>query len=425
MGRTMRTKSDSVCTGARQKRKTKTARGAKTRKADRNAVVGRPTAAGADGVIALPDELIPVLELERFEPDLRPPQGLQDEVVGSVRYAWLGAGQCGGRLVRAFYELGYRRVLAVNTTRRDLDYLDVPAARKLLMDIGAEGAGKDMSRGRAAVELYGQEILHHMEQWFGRDVEHIMVCFGAGGGTGSGSAVGLVELAHHYARAIGLRNPQRRVGVLMTLPTSGEAASPRIAENAYTVASELALMAWQNKISPLIIIDNDKIRHLHPNLTVKQFWPTVNRTVATLFDVFNRLSYRPSEYTAFDPTDYYSIITTGGCAVMGLTTVRDYHDKFAISRAVRQNLEQTLLAAQFDLSKARVAGSIVVGGRHMMSSVPGLQDAIDFAFDILADITGRATVHRGIYEDDREVLRVYTILGGLPTPTARLDQLRR
>jgi len=371
------------------------------------------------------DEPVPALELEGFEPRVEASAGQQDQVAGSVRYAWLGAGQCGGRLVKAFYDLGYRKLMAVNTTRRDLDLLDVPAGQKLLMDIGAEGAGKDMDRGRGAVDQYDQEILHRMEEVFGHEADHIMVCFGAGGGTGSGSAAGLVELARRYVRSIGLKDPARRVGVMMTLPTAGESSSPRVAQNAYTVASELSLLAWQNKLSPLVIVDNDKIRHVHPNLTVKQFWPTVNRTVAGLFDVFNRLSYRPSEYTTFDPTDYYSIIMAGGCAVMGLTQVRDYRDKFAISRAIKQNLEQTLLAAEFDLSRAKVAGSIIVGGRRMMETVPGLQDAIDFGFDILAEITGQATVHRGIYEDDREVLRVYTILGGLPAPTGRLEQLRQ
>ncbi len=385
----------------------------------------KPTGGRGRGAASLADEPVPALELEGFEPRVEASAGQQDQVAGSVRYAWLGAGQCGGRLVKAFYDLGYRKLLAVNTTRRDLDLLDVPAGQKLLMDIGAEGAGKDMDRGRGAVDQYDQEILHRMEEVFGHEADHIMVCFGAGGGTGSGSAAGLVELARRYARSIGLKDPARRVGVMMTLPTAGESSSPRVAQNAYTVASELSLLAWQNKLSPLVIVDNDKIRHVHPNLTVKQFWPTVNRTVAGLFDVFNRLSYRPSEYTTFDPTDYYSIIMAGGCAVMGLTQVRDYRDKFAISRAIKQNLEQTLLAAEFDLSRAKVAGSIIVGGRRMMETVPGLQDAIDFGFDILAEITGQATVHRGIYEDDREVLRVYTILGGLPAPTGRLEQLRQ
>ncbi len=367
---------------------------------------------------------VPVLELERFEGDSEPNHGLTDICTGSINYAWLGSGQCGGRLVKSFYDLGYRKTLAVNTTHGDLDTLEMPANQKFLMNIGAEGAGKDMSRGRDAVSRNRQEILHNAERIFGGDVDHIMVCFGAGGGTGSGSATGLIEAAQTYMRHIGIQNSHKSVGVVMTLPTIGEAGSPKVAHNAYTIASELSVLAWQGKISPLVIIDNARISKIHPRLTVKTFWPTINQTVAGLFDIFNRLSYMPSEYTSFDPTDYYSIMSAGGCAIMGLTQVKDIKDKFAISRAIKNNLERTLLASDFDLSSAKVAGSIVVGGKKLMENVVGLQDNIDYGFDVLANITGSATIHRGIYEDDRDTLRVYTVIGGLPSPMRRLEQLR-
>ncbi|MHC4735156.1 MAG: hypothetical protein ACYTDW_11975, partial [Planctomycetota bacterium] len=57
-------------------------------------------------------------------------------------------------------------------------------------------------------------------------------------------------------------------------------------------------------------------------------------------------------------------------------------------------------------------------------SVKGLQENIDYAFDNLSEITGDATIHRGIYEDGRNCLRVYTIIGGLDTCTSRLQELR-
>jgi hypothetical protein len=52
-----------------------------------------------------------------------------------------------------------------------------------------------------------------------------------------------------------------------------------------------------------------------------------------------------------------------------------------------------------------------------------LQSSIDYAFDVLPEITGRATIHRGIYEDERDCLRVYTIIGGLYSPSARLEEI--
>ena len=394
-----------------------------TRKATRK-VAQRPSPVTAKSEFDFNAWLLPTLDLEQYEPNIEQEPGVVDKIKGSTRYAWIGAGQCGGRLVKSFYDLGYKKVLAVNTTHHDLDLLDIPQNQKFLMDIGEKGAGKDMKRGEEAVQHYQQEILHLTRQTFGSQVDHIMIGFGAGGGTGSGSVVGLIEIAKRYARYIGLKNPDKKVGAVMTLPTVGEASSPLVAENAYNVASNLSQMATAGKISPLIIVDNDKINKMYPGMTVKSFWPRINNTVASLFDIFNRLSALSSQYTSFDPVDYHSIMESGGCAIMGLTKVSKFGDKFVLSEAVKKNLEKTLLAGGFDLSTAKLAGCIVVGGRKLMANAKGLQDNIDYAFDVLSEITGKATIHRGIYEDNRDSLRVYTIIGGLGSPTVRLEELR-
>jgi len=369
--------------------------------------------------------LLPTLELEKYNPsNIEEDVGIVDQIKGSTRYAWIGAGQCGGRLVKSFYDLGYKKAIALNTSPHDLDPLGIPKKQKFLMDIGEKGAGKDMERGKIAVQQYRQEISHLARQTFGTQVDHIMICVGAGGGTGSGSVFELIDVAKRYAQNIGMKSPEKHIGVMMTLPTVGEACSPVVGENAWRVATKLSEMASEGKISPLIIVDNDKINKMYPGMTVKSFWPSINSTVASLFDIFNRLSALSSNYTSFDPVDYHSIMEVGGCAIMGLTKVDKFNDKFTLSQAVKKNLEKTLLAGGFDLSTAKVAGCIAVGGKKLMANVHGLQDNINYAFDVLSEITGRATIHRGIYEDDRDSLRVYTIIGGMETCTARLQELR-
>lgn len=368
--------------------------------------------------------VVPSLDLEQYEPQVREELGVIDVTSGSTQFAWIGVGQCGGRLVKSFYDLGYRKVIALNTSRHDLDLLELPKEQKFLMDIGEMGAGKDMTRGKEAAQKYQQEVLHKIRKLFGSSVKHIMVCFGAGGGTGSGSVLELIETAKKYARYTGISNPDKNVGAIMTLPTIGEASSPLVAKNAHKIASDLGKLAAAGKLSPLIIIDNEKINKLYPGLTVKSFWPTINSTVGGLFDIFNKLSAQPSRYTSFDTVDYQSIIETGGCAIMGITKVKEIKDTYSISRAVKNNLEKTLLAGGFDLSSAKVAGCIVIGGKRLMANVEGLQDRINYAFDVLSEITGQATIHRGVYEDDRDSLRVYTIIGGLELPAKRLAELK-
>jgi len=364
-----------------------------------------------------------VSDLEEYELNLAEETGVEDEIKGSTRYAWIGAGQCGGRLVKSFYDLGYRKILAVNSTVRDLELLDIPEGQKFLMDVGEECTGRDMKRGAKAIVKYKQDILHLARETFGTKIDHIMICFGAGGGTGSGSAVGLIEAAKRYARYIGLDNPNKKVGVVMTLPAAGKVGSPMTAENAYKIAVELSQMATEGKISPLIIVDNDRINKMYPKMTAKSLWSSINSSVANLFDTFNRISVQSSQYISFDSVKYQSIMKSGGCAIMGVTKVNEFDDKYAISKAVKNNLEKTMLAGEFDLSTTKAAACIVVGGKELMANVKGLQQNIDYAFDVLGEITGQATIYRGIYEDNGDCLRVYTIIGGLDGPDGRLEEL--
>ena len=368
--------------------------------------------------------LKPSSDLEQSEPQIEE-AGHGDDSVGSIRYAWIGAGQCGGRLVKSFYDLGHKKALAVNTIGRDLDDLDIPQNQKFLMKTqGQEYTGRDMEMAAKEVQRHKQDILNFTRQTFGTEVDHIMVCFGAGGGAGGGSVVELIEIAKRYARYIGLKNVNKKVGVIMTLPDSCSVGSTLVAENAYKIANKLSQMARAGDISPLLIVDNDKINKMNSGMTIRTFWSSINNSVANLFTVFNRFSNLSSPYTCFDPADYQSIIETGGCLIMGMTDVKRLDDKLAISRAVENNLQKTLFVGQENLSSAKVGGCIVIGANELMANIKGLQDNIDYAFDILSQVTGQATIHRGIYEDNQDCLKVYTIIGGLDGPTAaRLKEL--
>ncbi|MHC4498198.1 MAG: AAA-type ATPase lid domain-containing protein, partial [Planctomycetota bacterium] len=365
----------------------------------------------------------PASDLDQRKPDVREDAGVRDENKGSVRYAWIGVGQCGGRLVKAFHDLGYKKVLALDTTDRDLDLLGIGQSQKLLMDVGKEGTGRDIRKGAKAVQQHKQEILQLARQTFGSQVDHLMVCFGAGGGTGSGGVFELIEIAKRYARDVGLKNPDKNVGVVVTLPAASKVGSPLVAQNAHKVAVELTQMANAGRISPLIVVDNDKINKMCPRMTADSLWSSVNWTFANLFSAFNKFSVLSSEHTSFEAPDYANIVECGGCIIMGRSKVEKSDDPFAVSEAVKRSLKKTLFADGFDSSTAKIGGCIVVAGRKMMVNMKGLQNDIDHAFDVLAEMTGRATIYRGIYEDNRDSLRVYTIVAGLNSPAARLNEL--
>ena len=76
---------------------------------------------------------LPTLDLEEFEPDIIGEPGAVDTIKGSTHYGLIGVGQCGGRIAKAFFDIGYKKVLAVNTSQEDLKHLDLPANRKFFM----------------------------------------------------------------------------------------------------------------------------------------------------------------------------------------------------------------------------------------------------------------------------------------------------
>ena len=114
-----------------------------------------------------------------------------------------------------------------------------------------------------------------------------------------------------------------------------------------------------------------------------------------------------------------------GCMIMGVTTVKSVDHETSIANALKANLEKTLLAGGFDLKTATAAASIVVGGTKMYEEVAGLMDYIEYGFDTLGSLTDGAIIHRGIYEDSKEKLRAYTMIGGLDAPEKRLEELKK
>jgi len=380
--------------------------------------------------IGLADLNIPTLDIEDLDLDAidaEKEETVEDESGGALTYAIIGSGQGGGRIAKAFYDLGYKKCVAFNTAKSDLAYLDLPDEHKFYVDhFGGQGAGKDQEKGRQAYESRNQEIFNKMRQVFGENIDRILVCVGVAGGTGGGSVQTLIDMAKRYFTYVGKDDANERVGVVASLPTTGESASPTVAKNAYNRMTELCVSAANGEFAPLIIIDNDKIKKLYPQLTVKQFWPTLNNTVAGLFHIFNLLATKNSNYTAFDPADYDTIMKSKGCMIFGVTSVKNVEDETSVSIALKQNLEKTLLAGGFDLTTAEGAASIVVGGTKLYEEVPGLMDSIEYGFDTLATLTGGAIIHRGIYEDSsKENLVAYTIVGGLDIPQKRLDELKK
>jgi cell division GTPase FtsZ len=326
----------------------------------------------------------------------------------AFRLAFVGAGQCGGRLVERFWELGYRRCLAVNTAHTDLEELhgDLPK-----LDLETGGAGKDMEYGQAAVDRRSQEVFEMLARHWGDQVDYVFVCAGLGGGTGGGACVKLVELARRYLKDNG-GDPQR-VGALVSLPQENE--GPRVCRNATKAFSEL----HKTSPSPFVIIDNKRISQLY-QVGINQFYGVCNEKVTDLLHVFNRLAAQKSHLITFDQADFASLLDAG-IVVFGASNIDKYDSPADVAEAIRLHLEQSVLA-QVDLKQGRVAACVFVGGEDILNRLP--MDYFDGGFEMFDRLLlPDSLLHRGIYQGSRDSLYCYTMISQLPPPLERLRAL--
>src|SRR5271157_6065033 len=84
-------------------------------------------------------------------------ESIEDTKKVAVKFAFLGAGQGGGNLADAFWNIGYRRVAIVNTTSRDMQRLGIPPVNRHIFK-SAGGAGKDPAIGKACAEAEYEEV---------------------------------------------------------------------------------------------------------------------------------------------------------------------------------------------------------------------------------------------------------------------------
>ena len=264
-----------------------------------------------------------------------------------------------------------------------------------------------------------EDVLDFMRYSFGEELDRIFVCAGAGGGTGAGVVSSLARSAQELQETLNCKSKQ--VGVILALPKVSE--GKRAAANAYQTLNEVYDLINEGVVSPLILLDNEKISRLYPNLVVSNFWQTANMSMAGLFHLFNLTTARDSSYTSFDSNDYKSILDSGLMS-FGASPVEKWEDPVSISRAVRENLQNNLLSGGVDLSTGQCAAAIVIGGKEQLDNIP--QSNIDQAFGQLNRmLSDNSVVHGGIYVGDKPTLTVFTAVGGLARPQEKLSELKR
>lgn len=351
------------------------------------------------------------------------PDRVEDLKKTAVKMAFIGIGQGGCNLADAFYSLGYRCVLALNTTAKDLQRLTLPEGNRMILQGSAEGAGKTPAVGAKVMSENYEDVMSRLNQVFKKGIEQILICVGGGGGTGTGGALGAVKVAQEFLASQQVANPAKKVGVIYTLPTRDESSA--VQQNALETLLQLTDLADKGQLSPLVIVDNAKVMALYGQASVSTVWAKANKNIAALFDVFNTIPAVEDDtcLVTFDPADYRTVLASGILA-FGRTKLDRVNSPTAIADAVRQNVKKGLLVDGLELSQATTGAGILIADRASLDKIP--QEALEGAFGSLNRLMKQSPetkLHRGVYATANPGIHLYTLIGGLGRPVERMKEM--
>ena len=244
--------------------------------------------------------------------------------LGRCRIVVVGVGGAGNNTVTRLMEMGVvgAECIAVNT---DALHLSVSRAHQKVL-IGEKltrglGVGGDPKLGRAAIEESRKRIEDLLS-----DVDIAFITAGLGGGTGTGAAPVIAEIA-------------RRKGAI----TVGVVITPFRIEKGRMEYAAAALTEMRRQCDTVVVIDNNKVMQLMPQLPINEAFKVADQVLANMIKGIVETISAPSLIN-LDFADFKTIVKRGGVAVVG---VGESDAPNRAEEAVRNALRSPLLDVDY------------------------------------------------------------------------------
>jgi len=308
--------------------------------------------------------------------------------IGHANIKVIGCGGAGNNMVSWLYQRGVQgaEIIAVNTDVQHLQISD--ADRKII--IGKEitrglGCGGFPEKGAQAAQETLQEIKDALK---GSDM--VFVCAGEGGGTGTGSAPVVAQVA-------------KDAGAIVI----GTVTMPFKIERARCDKAEFGLQQLRQVSDTVIVIDNNRLVKIAGNLPIQQAFAVANELISTMIKGIVETIAVPS-LVNLDYADVKAIMTNGGVAAIGVgasdTTNR-------VDEAVRAALSNPLL----DITYKGATGALIhiTGGPDMtLDEVNRAGELVTESLDEDANVIWGARVQ----DDMKGKMCIMTIITGVKSP---------
>lgn len=309
-----------------------------------------------------------------------------------ARIKVVGIGGGGNNTLDRISEIGVEgaRIIAINTDAQDL--IQTKADKKILI-------GKELTRGlgAGAVPKIGEEAAKENESDIKealRDSDMIFITCGLGGGTGTGAAPFVAEMAKKSGALV--------VGVV-TVPFAMEGS--RRYDNAM-----IGLEKMERHVDTLIVIPNEKLLEIAPNLPLHTAFKLADEVLTNAVKGITELVTK-NGLINLDFADIKNVMTDAGMAMIGLG---ESDSENRAEESVERALNNPLLAV--DLRNASGALVNVTGGCDMT-----LEDARKIVAKVSETLEEDAKIIWGaqIMDDLNKVIKTMVVITGV-----RSEQIR-
>lgn len=318
--------------------------------------------------------------------------------VGKANIKVIGCGGAGNNMVGWLYKKGIKgaEIIACNTDKQHLGVID--ADRKYLIGKGVTrglGCGGFPEKGAEAAKESIQDLKESLK---GSDM--VFVCAGMGGGTGTGAAPVVAQIA-------------KDIGSIVI----GTVTMPFKIERARVDRAEFGLHQLRQVSDTVIVIDNNRLVQIAGNLPIQQAFAVANELVSTMIKGIVETISIPS-LVNLDYADVQAIMHNGGVAVIGVGS-SDTNNR--VEEAVKGALANPLL--EVDYKGATGALIHIVGGPDMtLDEINRAGELATESLDEDANVIWGARVD----ENMKGRITVMTIVTGVKSPwvLGKIDHAR-
>ncbi len=311
----------------------------------------------------------------------------EDELL-TPKIVVVGVGGSGNNTVNRLKNIGIDGVLtvAVNTDRQHLAM--VKADKKVLI-------GRSLTRGLGAggypdIGRKAAEMARGVFEQLLCDANMVFVCAGMGGGTGTGAAPVIAEVA------------KQQGAIVISMATM-----PFLVERARLRKAAEGLEELRKYSDTVVVLDNNKLLEYVPNLPIEQAFSVMDQLIAETIRGITDTINKPS-LVNIDFADVKAVMENGGVAVM---LVGESKSQSKSKDVVRDCLNHPLLEVDFRGAKGALIH--ISGGNDLtIKEAEEIVRELTFEIDVNANVIWGARIENNL----EGMVRVMAIMTGVKSP---------